>query len=184
MNTKNKNSAPERLVWIDLEMTGLDPKSCAIIQVAMIITDMQLNELAQIDMTVWQPEATLLGMSPVVKNIHTQNSLLKRVRASDVSVIEAERNLMELLTKHVGYQKGHLAGNSVYVDRAFLKEYMPLLEGYLHYRQLDVSSIKLICSEWYKVKAPKKDSAHTALEDIKQSIEELKFLKKECFRPT
>ena len=184
MNTKQKNNIPDRLVWIDLEMTGLDEKTCSIIQVAMIITDMQLNELAQIDMTVWQPETALLNMSPVVKNIHTQNSLLKRVRASDISVVEAERNLMELLTKHVGYQKGHLAGNSVYVDRAFLKAYMPMVEKYLHYRQVDVSSINLLCSEWYKIKAPKKDSAHTALEDIKQSIEELKFLKKECFRPT
>ncbi|MBL4819191.1 MAG: oligoribonuclease [Deltaproteobacteria bacterium] len=182
MNARAKNNAPERLVWIDLEMTGLDVEACAIIQAAMIITDFDLNELASVDVTIWQPEATLLQVSPVVKSIHSNNGLLKRVRASDHAIFEAEHKLMEVLSEHVSYQRGYLAGNSVYVDRGFLKKYMPMVEGYLHYRQLDVSSFKMVCQEWLKMQAPKKESTHTALEDIQQSIEELKFLRKECFK--
>ena len=177
MNLKNKHQHMSYLIWIDLEMTGLDEKVCSILQVAMVITDIKLNEVANIDIAIWQPESVIANMAPVVKIMHTNNGLLKQVRASNVSLLEAEKKLMNILNKHVTYQKGYLSGNSIYVDRRFLRKYMPTFEGYLHYRQLDISAIKILCQEWYNAKIPAKESAHTALEDVRQSIEELKYLK-------
>jgi oligoribonuclease len=174
----------DRWVWLDLEMTGLDENSCAILQVAMIITDPYLRVLAEIDLPIWQPESILSSMIPVVRSMHTKNNLLDRVRTSEHSLEQAEWELMTILTQHVGYKKGVLAGNSIYVDRRFLRRYMPTFEGYLHYRQIDVSSLKLLAQAWFstKGKAPKKPSSHTALEDIRESIEELSFYKQHIFR--
>lgn len=183
MSSKNKYTPPERWVWIDLEMTGLDEKNCVILQVAMIITDNTLHEIACIDATIWQPEAALANMTPVVKDMHTKNGLLKKVRSSELSLEEVEQQFMKILSEHVAYQRGYLAGNSIYMDRLFLNAHMPSITSYLHYRQLDVSTIKILAQEWYKLKAPKKTSTHTALEDIRQSIEELKFFKDHCFKP-
>ena len=182
MNARNKYTPPERWVWIDLEMTGLNEDTCVILQAAMIITDSNLNEIASIDATIWQPEAALLNMVPVVKDMHTKNGLLKKVRSSELSLAEVEQQFMKILSEHVTYQKGYLAGNSIYMDRNFLRRYMPSIDTYLNYRQLDVSSVKILANEWCKLKAPKKPSTHTALEDIKQSIEELKFFKTHCFQ--
>lgn len=182
MNAKNRYTPPERWVWIDLEMTGLNEDTCVILQAAMIITDSNLNEIASIDATIWQPEAALLNMVPVVKDMHTKNGLLKKVRSSELSLAEVEQQFMKVLSEHVAFQKGYLAGNSIYMDRNFLRRYMPSIDTYLNYRQLDVSSVKILANEWCKLKAPKKPSTHTALEDIKQSIEELKFFKTHCFQ--
>lgn len=166
----------ERWVWVDLEMTGLDDKTCCILQIATIITDERFNELASSDIVVWQPESHLETMSPFVRKMHTDNGLLDRVRASTTSKAEAEQQVMELLTTHVPYRKGILAGNSIWQDRRFLIRYMPLLEQFLHYRQIDVSTLKVLASAWYGSKGlpPTKASSHTALEDIRASIEELK----------
>jgi oligoribonuclease len=174
----------DRWVWLDLEMTGLDESNCVILQVAMIITDPNLKVLCEIDIPIWQPESALSSMIPIVRSMHTKNNLLERVRTSEYSLMQAERELMQLLCQHVGYQKGILAGNSIYVDRRFLESYMPTFEGYLHYRQIDVSSLKLIGQAWYgqKARPPKKASTHTALEDIKDSIEELRFYQQNIFR--
>lgn len=174
----------DRWVWLDLEMTGLDEHNCVILQVAMVITDPHLRILAEIDLPIWQPESALSSMIPIVRSMHTKNNLLDRVRTSEFSLQQAEWELMNLLTQHVSFQKGVLAGNSIYVDRRFLQRYMPTFEGYLHYRQIDVSSIKLIAQAWFgqKGKPPKKPSSHTALEDIKESIEELSFYKQNIFR--
>lgn len=182
MNAKNKYTPPERLVWMDLEMTGLDEKTCVILQAAMIITDGNLNEISCMDTTIWQPESALLNMAPIVKEMHTKNGLLKKVRMSEVSLEQAEEQFMQVLSEHVAYQRGYLAGNSIYMDRNFMRHHMPIISGYLHYRQLDISSIKILAQEWYKLKAPKKPSTHTALEDIRQSIEELKFFRDHCFK--
>lgn len=181
---KGEDQGYDRWVFVDLEMTGLDESSCAILQIAMIITDPQLRTLAEIDIPIWQPESVLATMIPIVRSMHTKNSLLDRVRTSEFSLQQAEIEVMKLLTRHVGYQRGILAGNSIYVDRRFLQRYMPQFEGYLHYRQIDVSTIKLISQAWYgeKARPPKKSSAHTALEDIKDSIEELSFYRQEIFR--
>lgn len=182
MSARKKMTFPERWVWIDLEMTGLDENNCAILQIAMIITDPSLNEITSTDLVIWQPESVLSEMIPFVRDMHTQNGLLKRVRSSTVSLAQAEAELMETLTHHVAYQRGILAGNSIYVDRKFLQKYMPAIEHHLHYRQIDVSSVKILCQEWYKQQSPKKPSSHTALEDIRQSIEELRYFKTHCFK--
>ncbi len=174
----------DRWVWLDLEMTGLDDATCVILQVAMVITDTNLKILSEVDIPIWQPESVLSTMIPIVRSMHTKNNLLERVRTSDFSLMQAERELMQRLTQHVAYQKGILAGNSIYVDRRFLDRYMPSFAGYLHYRQIDVSSLKLLSHAWYGAKGrpPKKASSHTALEDIKDSIEELRFYQQNIFR--
>ena len=173
----------DRWVWLDLEMTGLDEKSCVILQAAMVITDPNLRILAEIDMPIWQPESSLSSMIPLVRSMHTKNNLLDRVRTSDFSLEQAEIELMKILTLHVPYKVGVLAGNSIYVDRKFLQKFMPTFEGYLHYRQIDVSSLKLLSQAWFKNKGqpPKKASSHTALQDVKDSIEELRFYKNNIF---
>lgn len=174
----------DRWVWLDLEMTGLDETSCVILQVAMVITDPNLRVLAEIDLPIWQPESALSSMIPIVRSMHTKNNLLDRVRTSEFSLQQAEFELMNILTQHVAYKRGVLAGNSIYVDRRFIERYMPVFEGYLHYQQIDVSSLKLLAQGWYgsRGKPPKKPSSHTALEDIKESIEELSFYRHTFFR--
>lgn len=179
-----KASSNDRWVWLDLEMTGLDEDKCAIVQAAMIITDPSFNELAVEDITIWQPESVLAEMGPFVRDMHTKNGLIKRIRSSLKTIEEAEIQLMTTLTQHVQYRRGILVGNSIYMDRRFLKRYMSSFEQYLHYRQIDVSSIKIACQEWYpdEAKHQKPPSAHTALEDIRESIAELKYFKEKYFR--
>lgn len=172
-----KTASEERWVWLDLEMTGLDPDTCVIIEAAAIITDGDLNELGSMSQVVWQPDSALETMGPFVRKMHTDNGLLEAVRASNKSLADVERDLMTLLTTHVGYRRGVLAGNSVWQDRRFLERFMPNVEGYLHYRQIDVSSFKVVASQWYGSagEAPKAKSNHTALADIRASIEELRW---------
>ena len=173
-----------RWVWMDLEMTGLDDKTCAIIQMAIVVTDGSLHELAMWETPIWQPESVLETMSPFVRRMHTDNGLLARVRASEVSVAEAEQRALELLTKTgVPYRKGILAGNSIWQDRRFLLRHMPHLEQYLHYRQIDVSTIKVVAKQWYGAAgdSPSKGSSHTALEDVRASIAELVWYRDHCF---
>jgi oligoribonuclease len=172
----------DRWIWMDLEMTGLDDKTCCILQIATIITDSQLNELATLDVVVWQPESHLETMSPFVRKMHTDNGLLARVRASTTSNAEAEQETLELICAHVRYKKGILAGNSIWQDRRFLLRHMQSLEAYLHYRQIDVSTLKVLCGSWWGQKGlpPQKVSQHTALEDIRASIAELRYYREHC----
>lgn len=185
----NKNNEEEivydRFVWVDLEMTGLDDNTCVILQAAMVITDPNLKIIAEVDVPIWQPESELSRMIPIVKSMHTKNGLLEKVRTSEFSLREAEQKFMEILCKHVGYRRGVLTGNSIYVDRRFMQKYMPTFEGYLHYRQIDVSSIKLLSKAWYGQKGNpnKKASSHTALDDIKNAIAELQFYREKIFIP-
>ena len=122
-------------------------------------------------------------MSPFVRKMHTDNGLLARVRASELSLADVEQKTMELVTTHVGYRKGVLAGNSIWQDRRFLLRHMPHFEQILHYRQIDVSTVKVLARQWYGAKgeAPGKASTHTALEDIRASIAELKWYRDHCF---
>ena len=172
-----------RWVWLDLEMTGLDDKTCVIVQMAMIITDGSLREIAMLEETIWQPESALETMGPYVRQMHTDNGILEKVRASQTSQAEAEQKALSLLVQHVPYRKGILAGNSIWQDRRFLLRHMPMFEQFLHYRQIDVSTVKILAREWYggKGEAPGKPSAHTALEDIRASIAELKWYRDTCF---
>lgn len=181
---RSLGSNKPRLVWVDLEMTGLDENNCAIIEIAMIITDLRLVEVGYYETTIWQPDSCLETMAPIVRDIHTKNGLLEKVRKSKTSLAEAEHNVMQVLTAHVNHNCGYLAGNTIYMDRIFLKKYMPSVEAYLHYRMLDVSSFKIVAQSWFGKKgmAPKVQANHTALSDIRGSIEELRFYQQNCFR--
>ena len=172
----------EKFIWLDLEMTGLDPNNCHILQAAMVITTLDLNDIISKEIVMWQPEEILNKMSPTVQKMHTDNGLLNQVRASKTSVAEAQQQFMQIITKYVPYQKGLLAGNSVWCDRMFLKKYMPSIDSYLNYRIIDISSLKILCKNWGKKTFNKPKSQHTALEDIRASIQELKFYKEEIFR--
>lgn len=167
------------LVWMDLEMTGLDPKTCAIVQMAIILTDHELNPVASpLDLVIWQPDSVLETMSPFVRDMHTKTGLLEKIRASAVAVEDAERQGLELISRHAEFKTARLCGNSIGQDRRFLYEHMPSLENYLHYRQIDVSTLKELAGWWYDTKFEKVDlegEQHTALFDIRQSIAELKF---------
>lgn len=178
------DSQDSRWVWVDLEMTGLDPQTCHIIEIATIVTDGEFNELGQCECVIWQPESVLESMSPFVRQMHTSNGLLEKVRASEHTVQDAERMTMELLTEHMPMRTGVLAGNSIWQDRRFLTRYMPLMESYLHYRQIDVSSFKVVMQQWRGKEglAPGKASDHTALSDIRASIEELKWYREHCLK--
>lgn len=172
------------LAWVDLEMTGLEPKQCAIVEMAMILTDRDLNPIGDpMDVIIWQPESVLQAMTPFVRNMHEQSGLLAKIRSSQTSLEDAEKQALELLCAHAKKNTAHLCGNSIWVDRVFLKEYMPLFEAWLHYRQIDVSSIKQLGDWWYnKVYEKPEQGKHTALCDIQQSIAELKFLRTNIFR--
>ena len=165
------------LVWIDLEMTGLDPEACRIIELAMILTDRDLNELAPpLEIVVWQPDSNLESMPPFVREMHTSSGLLDKVRQSRIDTADAERQVMGVLTQIASYRTAHLAGNSVWQDNRFMRRYMPAVSNYLHYRIIDVSTVKELAGWWNNVRYSKANGAkHTALFDIEQSIEELRF---------
>ncbi|MFO0659430.1 MAG: oligoribonuclease [Polyangiaceae bacterium] len=177
-------AASPRFVWMDLEMTGLDPERCVIVAIAAIITGPDLEPLAEIERIVWQPEEALGRMSPFVRDMHTKNGLLDQIRASSTGLEDAEREIMSVITQHCRYREGMLAGNSIHQDRRFLSKHMPAIEGYLHYRQLDVSSLKLLAQTWYPGQLDfRKAKAHTALGDIRESIAELKFYREKMLIP-
>lgn len=173
------------LVWLDLEMTGLDPNACAIIEVGVILTGGDLQPVAELERVVWQPEEVLLRMEPVVKRMHTENGLLERVRASDTSLANAERDVLTLLARHCAPGEGILTGNSIHTDRSFLARHMPAVDRYLHYRQLDVSSLKVLQRAWFpgSPELRKQAAAHTALSDLRAGIAELAHYRDTLFKP-
>jgi len=173
-----------RWIWMDLEMTGLDVERCVILQIATVITDASLREVESLDIVVQQPEEAFEQMIPFVRQMHTKNGLLERVRASRRSLAEAEARTLQLISRYVRQDEGILVGNSIWMDRLFLRRHMPRLETYLHHRQIDVSSLKVLCQTWYGERgtAPDKESQHTALEDVRDSIAELRFYRERCFR--
>lgn len=167
----------ERLVWLDLEMTGLDPSRDSIIEIAVVITELDRQEKLEVyECHVWQPESRLETMTPFVQEMHRSSGLLERVRRSRSSLQDAERGALEVVSRWCGPGQGILAGNSIWQDRRFLAAYMPVLEGYLHFRQVDVTSFKILLRAWLGEKGvfPKK-KAHTALEDVLASMAELAF---------
>lgn len=173
------------LVWLDMEMTGLDPKSCVPLQVAVVITDAELTELDSFEMTIWQPEAELAKMSPFVQKMHRDNGLTEAVRASNHDLLNAERGLMDIIARWCKPNTGILCGNSIHQDRRFLAAYFPTVNGYLHYRMVDVSTLQELAKRWYGSKAnySKTPSDHTALSDVRASIQELAHYRKSMFLP-
>ncbi len=178
------NKKADLLVWMDLEMTGLDPRDCTIIEIATIITDGDLEVVARgPNLAVHQPDEVLDAMDEWNTTHHNESGLVARVKASEVDMAEAERRTLEFIKTYVKANKAPLCGNSIGQDRRFLRAYMPELEEYLHYRNVDVSSIKELVKRWYSKSKlpPKKKTAHLALDDILESIEELKYYKEHIF---
>ena len=177
-------NSEQRFVWCDLEMTGLDTATCAIIEMGLIITGPDLKPIAQWEAAIWQPEDVLGRMEPFVKDMHTRNGLLERVRKSDISLRVAEKEATKLLLQHCDYGEGILTGNSIHTDRAFITKFMPGFDRALHYRMVDVSSLKIVTRAWYP-NAPgrsKVDAAHTVLSDLQQSIAELAYYQQTFFK--
>ena len=166
------------LVWIDLEMTGLNPDTDLIIEMATIVTDSELNVLAEGPVfAIATPEAAIEAMDEWNQTHHGASGLLERVRRSEVTLLEAEAQTLAFLERWVEKGTAPLCGNSVWQDRRFLARLMPTLEAYLHYRIIDVSSLKELARRWRPdlLNALNKENAHTALADIRESIDELRL---------
>lgn len=175
------------LVWVDLEMTGLDLQRDKVIEIACLITDGRLRDPVEgPNIAIHQPDEVLDSMNAWCVEHHGASGLTQRVRDSTISMQEAEEQVLRFVMKHVPEPKmALLAGNSVHVDLAFLRQCMPRLVDHLHYRIVDVSSIAEVCRRWcpdLARKAPRKERLHTALADIKESIQELQYYKKTCFK--
>lgn len=180
MNNKEKN-----LVWIDLEMTGLNPDSDVILEIATIVTDSQLNILAEgPSIVVHQPESALAMMNGVVAQMHAKSGLTEEVRKSTVSLQEAERQTLEFIKQYCKQGTAPGCGNSVWQDRAFMRRHMQQLDSYLHYRIIDVSTVKELMNRWYRGNPAimfEKIERHRAMGDVRQSIKELKHYQKNFF---
>jgi oligoribonuclease len=178
----NESAAP--LVWIDLEMSGLDPESCHILEAAVVITNAELEVIAEgPNIIINQPKAVLDAMDEWCTQHHGDSGLTAAVLASEVSLTQAEDQLVEFIAQHCPEGAAPLCGNSIGQDKRFIVKYMPRLEAYLHYRVIDVSSIKELARRWYPgVEAPAKKETHRALDDILESIEELRFYRRSFFR--
>ena len=180
--------ATDRLVWVDCEMTGLDLGKDALIEIAALVTDADLNILGDgVDVVMSAPDGTLDGMEKIVADMHAASGLTGLVRESTHSVAEAERLVLEYIRAHVSDARSvPLCGNSIATDRAFIARDMPELDRFLHYRMIDVSSIKELCRRWYPrvyFAQPAKGLAHRALADIRESIRELRYYRSTVFVP-
>jgi oligoribonuclease len=175
---------PAPLVWIDMEMSGLDPDTCRILEIATIITDAELSIVAEgPDLVVHQPDAVLDAMDEWCTRHHGESGLTAQVRVSTIDDAEAERRTLEFLAAWTQAGASPLCGNSVHQDRRFIGRYMPKLDAFLHYRLVDVSTIKELSRRWYpELKPPQKRETHRALDDIRESIAELRFYRGTLFR--
>ncbi|MGH3665352.1 MAG: oligoribonuclease [Egibacteraceae bacterium] len=175
------------LVWVDLEMTGLDPQREHIVEIAVIVTDATLERAVEgPDLVVGAPGHVLDRMDPPVVEMHLESGLTAAVRASPLTVAEAEAQVLDFVRAHVPEPRtAPLAGNSVHADRSFLAHHMPTLEAHLHYRNVDVSTIKELARRWYPdafAAAPAKGGGHRALADIRESIAELRYYRAAILR--
>ena len=176
------------LVWMDLEMTGLEPARHVIVEIATIITDDELNIVAEgPDLVVHQPEEALALMDQIVVEMHTKSGLLDQIRASTITLEDAGAQTLAFIKQHVPEaRKVPLCGNSIGMDRRFLDAYLPEIENHLHYRSVDVSSIKELVRRWYPGLLNgrnQKAGSHRALDDIRESVAELKFYREHIFLP-
>jgi oligoribonuclease len=184
----DRPAVDDRLVWIDLEMTGLDVERHRIVEVALLVTDAELEVLDEgIDLVVHQPPEALAQMEEVVRAMHIKSGLLAEIEASTISLDAAGAKALEYVASHVPERgTAPACGNSIGVDRRFLHRYLPQLDGYLHYRSIDVSSLKELCRRWYPdvyAKRPGKAETHRALADIRESVAELRYYREHMLRP-
>ncbi|WP_106178075.1 oligoribonuclease [Prauserella shujinwangii] len=178
----------DRLVWIDCEMTGLDLAKDSLIEIAVLVTDAELNVLGEgRDVVIHAGDEALANMPDVVREMHARSGLTEEVRRSTVTLEEAEREVLDYVREHVpDPQTAPLAGNSIGTDRGFIARDMPTLDAHLHYRMVDVSSIKELVRRWYPriyYAKPEKGLAHRALADIRESIGELRYYRRTAFVP-
>jgi oligoribonuclease len=174
----------KHLVWIDCEMTGLDPRRDVLLEIATIVTNYDLEIVARGPLfAIRQSEAKLAAMDAWNRRTHRKSGLLDRVRSEGVPVAEAERRTLAFVKRYCYVRTAPLCGNSIGQDRQFLGRYMPALEAFLNYRVVDVSSIKVLVKEWYgkKYEPPPKKESHRALDDIEESIAELRFYRQSIF---
>ncbi|MGF0129500.1 oligoribonuclease [Dietzia cinnamea] len=186
--TPHQESKNDRIVWIDCEMTGLDTTNDKLVEIAALVTDSDLNVLGEgVDIVIHASDAALDAMVPVVRDMHASSGLTEEIRRSTVTVAEAEKAVLDYVRAWVPVAgSAPLAGNSIGTDRGFLARDMPELNSYLHYRMIDVSSIKELCRRWYPriyFGQPEKGMSHRALADIKESIRELQYYRATAFVP-
>lgn len=177
------------LVWMDLEMTGLDSTTDVIVEIATLITDDELNIIAEgPDLVIHQSDEALSKMDAVVTNMHTSSGLLEQIRASTITLEEAGAQTLSFIKQHVTQPRTvPLCGNSIGMDRRFLAAYLPEIENWLHYRSVDVSTIKELSRRWYPEAlkaAPRKNTTHRAMDDIRESIAELAYWRANVFKAT
>jgi oligoribonuclease len=170
---------------MDLEMTGLDPGKERIIEIAVLITDGNLETIEEgPSLVVHQPDTLLAAMDDWNREHHGASGLTDRVRASTLTEEEAETHVLEFVSRHCDARMGTLTGNSIHQDRRFIRRYMPRLDAHLHYRMVDVSSVKELVRRWYPQvhkNAPRKAETHRALDDIRESIQELRYYREHAF---
>ena len=177
---------PMNLIWIDLEMTGLNPATDRIIEIATVVTDKQLCLVAEGPvLAVHQPDSALEAMDEWNTRQHNASGLVDRVRESDIDEAEAEQQTLAFLRRHIEPARSPMCGNSICQDRRFMARLMPELERFFHYRNLDVSTLKELARRWYPDIAAGffKESTHLALQDVHDSIEELKYYRRKMFCP-
>ena len=176
------------LVWMDLEMTGLDHTSDVIVEIATIITDDELEIIAEgPDLVIHQPDDVLARMDPFVVDMHTKSGLLEQIKTSEISLADAGAATLAFIREHVPEPSTvPLCGNSIGTDRRFLAAYLPDIENYLHYRSIDVSSVKELVKRWYPAidaDRPRGQGSHRALDDIRESIKEMVYYRERVFVP-
>lgn len=178
-----KNGHPP-LIWIDLEMSGLEPETCRILEIATLVTDDELNVIDEgPDLVIHQPDDVLAAMDAWCQQHHGASGLTDAVRASSLSEAAAERETLAFLERYCPPGRSPLCGNSVWQDRRFIDRYMPSLGLFLHYRTVDVSTLKELVKRWYPaLELPKKQETHRALDDIRESIEELRFYRQHVLK--
>jgi oligoribonuclease len=174
---------------MDMEMTGLDPEVDRVLEIAVVVTDSELNILDEsLDMVIHQPSAVLNSMNSWCKKQHGKSGLTKKCLESKISLSEAKREVLKMVRKYCEKKTGLLCGNSIHADRKFLKKYFPRVDSYLNYRMIDVTSVKELAKRWYAKEAKvflshkEEDVSHRALDDIKYSINELKFYRETIFK--
>ena len=185
--TATQATADDRLVWLDLEMTGLDVARHVIVEIAVLVTDAELEPIDDgLDVVVHQPPSALAEMDDFVRDMHTRSALLPAIDASDVSLADAGAAALAYVQQHVPAGVAPPCGNSIGVDRRFLHSQLPELDAYLHYRSIDVSSLKELCRRWYPDayrQRPSKQETHRALDDVRESIAELRYYRDTILKP-
>jgi oligoribonuclease len=181
---ENELKSKDNLVWLDMEMTGLDSTNNVILEIAVIITDKNLNSLMQSpSYAIYQETEQLTKMDKWNYSVHTKSGLIERVKQSTFTVASVEQELLNLIEPYIYKAVTPLCGNTIYKDREFLKRYMPTLEAFMHYRNIDISTIKELVKRWYPNLEKKfiKHNKHEALADVEESIKELEFYRQNIF---